>query len=333
MITLRMPAADAEHVCFELSPLAELMRSWHVLAVPEHHALQLPWVRRCRELPASLRAGLREWSWLVRDEPPTLFEAGADGLVSRFAEELDRVAALPADRVAEELTRAVELADDPDGERLHRVKDDPVAVLNEVLGLVERYWRAGFAEEWRALEPRMLDAVADAGSAMTAGVLPALDTLVPAVTVNERARTLRLSRPHDHRVDLAVRGPLRLTPSFFAWPHVRITCDEPWPPRLTYPVVPPSRGARRTEPAMVLARLRALAAQPRLDILRLLREQPRSTQELSRILGMSGAAVSGHLRKLLGADLVHAHRDGYYVLYQVAPQAIDDLATQLVALG
>jgi DNA-binding transcriptional ArsR family regulator len=336
VITLRMPASAAEHVRFELSPLAELVHSWHALTAPEHHALQLPWVRRCGDLPAGLRADLREWSWVVRDQVPALFEAGAGGLTPSFANELDQVAALPVERVVEDLTKAIPPDADPAGERLARVRAEPAAVLNELLEVIERYWRVAFAEEWRRLEQRMLDAVAEAGASMPAGVLPLLSALVPAARVDQRSRTVALDHPHSHRVhrvNVAERGPLHLTPSFFAWPHVRVTCDEPWPLRLTYPVVPPSPGGRRTRPADVLGRLRALAAQPRLDILKLLRERPRSTQELSGLLGMSGAATSRHLRQLLDADLVRTQRQGYYVLYRVAPRTLDELAAQLVTLG
>lgn len=326
MIMLRLPASAAEHVCFELSPLAELVHSWHVLAAPGQHALQLPWVRRCRELPAELRAGLRDWAWVVRDYVPALFEAGAGTLIAPFEEELARIAALPAGHVAADLTEAIRVNGAPPG-----FDAEPGAVLAELLDLADRYWHAGFADEWARLEPRLLDAVAEAGAVMPAGVLPMLATLAPAIRV-DRGSVL-LDRPHEHRVDVARRGPLRLTPSYFAWPHVRVTCDPPWPLRLTYPVVPPSPRARRAEPAAVLAGLRALAAQPRLDIVRLLREQPRSTQELSGLLGMSGAAVSRHLRQLLDAELVRTQREGYYVLYRVDSRVLDDLAAALRALG
>jgi DNA-binding transcriptional ArsR family regulator len=334
VIVLRMPVPAAEHVSFELSPLAELAHSWHVLAAPGHHALQVPWVRRCRELPAALRAELREWSWAVRDYVPALFEAGAAALVAPFEEELARVGALPDEHVVADLTKAIMMdrdrpADGVAASLLERVRSSPAAVLTELLDVVSHYWEAAFAEEWQRLEPRLLDAIADAGAALPAGVLRLLGTLAPAIRVDRQARSVTLDRPHDHHVEIAERGPLRLTPSFHAWPHVRATCDDPWPLRLTYPVVPPSPRARRADPGALLAGLRALAGQPRLDILGLLREQPRSTQELSGLLGMSGAAISRHLRLLLDAELVTTRRDGYYVLYQIDPHTVDDLAARL----
>lgn len=102
-----------------------------------------------------------------------------------------------------------------------------------------------------------MDAVTDAGKALPAGVLAMLGGLAPALRVDVPQRLVLIDRPHHHYVDVGERGPFRLTPSFYAWPHVRITCEEPWALRMTYPVVPPSPHARRTEPAQLLAGLRA----------------------------------------------------------------------------
>lgn len=326
MITLRMPLDAAEHLSFELSPLAEAVHSWHVLIAPGHHALQLPWVRRCRELPTDLRVALRKWGWVVRDYVPALFEAGAGHLDRSYAEERGLVASLPATYIAGDLSEAILVNAGNDPGLLASVAADPGAVLAEILDLLDRYWEVAFAAEWRNLEPKLLDAVGDAGRALPSGVLTLLQELVPAIRLDVPRRRVLLDRPHDHEVDVAESGPLRLMPSFYAWPHVRVTCDEPWTPRLTYPVVPPSPHARRQRPTEMLGGLRALGAQPRLEIVRLLSAEPRSTQELAGMLGLSGAAVSRHLRQLLDAGLVRTRREGYYVLYEVVTH-------RLVALG
>lgn len=243
-----MPPLAAEHVGFELSALAEAVHSWHVLAAPGHHALQLPWVRRCRELPADLRGALRQWAWVVRDYVPALFETGAGLLVCGYAEERELVAALPADDVGRDLAEAA-MVNGAGPAVVERVLAEPAAALAEILDLLDRYWESAFAAEWWHLEPQLLDAAGAAGRALPGGVLPLLRELAPAIRLDARRRLVQLDRPHDHDLDVAERGPLRLVPSFYAWPHVRVTCDEPWPLRMTYPVVPPSPHARRSEPA------------------------------------------------------------------------------------
>ena len=328
-----MPLVAAEHVSFELSPLAEAVHSWHVLVTPGHHALQLPWVRSCRELPTDLRVALRKWGWVVRDYVPALFEAGAGQLDRGYAEERELVASLPAADVARDLAEAILVNAGNNPELLASVAADPPGVLAEILDLLDRYWDLAFAAEWRNLEPQLLDAVGDAGRALPGGVLTLMQELAPAIRLDARRRLVLLDRRHDHEVEVAERGPLRLMPSFYAWPHVRVTCDEPWTPRLTYPVVPPSPHARRQEPTELLGGLRALGAQPRLEIVRLLGVQPRSTQELSGMLGLSGAAVSRHLRQLLDAGLVGTRREGYYVLYEVVAHRVAALGQAIRELG
>lgn len=326
-----MPPDAAEHVSFELSALAEAVHSWHALTAPGHHALQLPWVRRCRDLPAELRNDLRRLSWVVRDYVPALFEAGAGHLDRTFAEEVEIVRALPAREIARDLSEAVLVNESNDPELRRRVKKEPRRVLDEILAVLTSYWEVAFSKEWEHLEPQLLDTVADAGTALPEGVLPLLRQLAPAIRLDVRRRLVLLDRPHDHRVEVAERGPLRLTPSYYAWPHVRVTCEEPWPLRMTYPVVPPNPQSR--ESVELSSGLRALGGQSRLDIIRLLAEEPRSTQELSGLLGLSGAAVSRHLKLLLDAGLVQTRREGYYVLYEVVGQRLIDLAYDLRILA
>lgn len=263
---------------------------------------------------------------------PRLFEAGAGLLDRDYAEERELVAALPLDQVGPDLAEAA-MRNEAGPEWDRRVRDDPGGVLASVLRILDDYWDEAFAVEWARLEPQLLEAITEAGKALPAGVLAMLGALTPALRLDVPRRLVLLDRPHDHDVEVGERGPLRLTPSFYAWPHVRVTCEVPWALRLTYPVVPPSPHARRTEPAQLLAGLRALAADQRLEIVRLLSQEARSTQELAGLLGLSGPAVSRHLKLLLDAGVLRARREGYYVLYEVLSDRLVDLAYDIQHLG
>ena len=72
--------------------------------------------------------------------------------------------------------------------------------------------------------------------------------------------------------------------------------------------------------------LRALGDQTRLRALKLIAERPLSTQELAPLVGVSQAGLSKHLRILAGAGVVQTRREGYYVLYSLAPDRIDGLS-------
>ena len=59
----------------------------------------------------------------------------------------------------------------------------------------------------------------------------------------------------------------------------------------------------------------------RLQILRLVAEQPRSTEELAPLVGLSESGLSKHLSALTDAGLLSTRRQGWYVLYRLEPTA------------
>lgn len=76
--------------------------------------------------------------------------------------------------------------------------------------------------------------------------------------------------------------------------------------------------------------LRALADETRLRALKLIAAQPRSTQELAPLVGISEAGLSKHLRLLARAGLVRTKRQGYYVLYSLDKERIAPLSETLL---
>src|SRR5690606_12911252 len=73
----------------------------------------------------------------------------------------------------------------------------------------------------------------------------------------------------------------------------------------------------------------ALGDAKRLRILRLLREGERCVCELTDALGLGQSLLSFHLRTLKDAGLVRDRRDGRWVYYSLAPEAISALRDEL----
>ncbi len=72
-----------------------------------------------------------------------------------------------------------------------------------------------------------------------------------------------------------------------------------------------------------LARIgKAVASPPRLELLDLLRQGPRTVEALAREAGLSVANASQHLRVLHGARLVEAEKQGLFVTYRLADLAV-----------
>lgn len=80
------------------------------------------------------------------------------------------------------------------------------------------------------------------------------------------------------------------------------------------------------------AAFRALAEPNRRAILRLVRDQPRSVNEITHHLAISQQGVSQHLQVLREAGLLAVRREGTRRLYEVRPEGLDSLDAFLAEL-
>jgi rhodanese-related sulfurtransferase/DNA-binding transcriptional ArsR family regulator len=83
-----------------------------------------------------------------------------------------------------------------------------------------------------------------------------------------------------------------------------------------------------------LARIgKAIASPPRLELLDLLCQAPRTVEAVAREAGLSVANCSQHLRVLHGARLVETEKEGLYVTYRLADLAVCEFFRSLRILG
>lgn len=80
------------------------------------------------------------------------------------------------------------------------------------------------------------------------------------------------------------------------------------------------------------AAFRALAEPNRRAILRLVRDQPRSVNEITQHMGISQQGVSQHLQVLREAGLLAVRQEGTRRLYEVRPEGLDSLEAFLAEL-
>jgi len=78
---------------------------------------------------------------------------------------------------------------------------------------------------------------------------------------------------------------------------------------------------------------KALASPRRLELLDLLCQGPRTVDELAKEAGLGVPNTSQHLKVLRTARLVEAEKEGLYVTYRLADQAVCDLYRALRALA
>lgn len=78
---------------------------------------------------------------------------------------------------------------------------------------------------------------------------------------------------------------------------------------------------------------KALSSGPRVELLELLAQAPRTVEALSREIEQSVANTSHHLRVLRQAQLVTSRRDGLFVVYAIASPEVSDLLVGLQRVG
>jgi DNA-binding transcriptional ArsR family regulator len=359
-IAIRFELGDDDDgvVAFGYSPLLEAVLSLHVLAEPKHHALQHGWVRAMRALPASLRKEIAALAFLYRWTLPDCILPTATSGYDDFDDELERLRRLRIDVVAYDLLRPI--YDHGGGERPARRRtlssptvratalrqvgvlgtpsrraaallfDDPHKLVDRFVAMLESYWEHAFADEWARIEPQLAESVELAGRQIAAdGMSAFLLTLAPQLRVEAGARSFGLDIPHDHRVALSAKNRLLLVPSVYVWPHVRVNCDPPWPLAVVYRAPQLVKSLQRSTPPELVRLLKALGDPTRLRILELLAKQPRSTQELAPLAGLTDAGASKQLRVLASVGLLTAKREGYYVVYSLEPEKLATLSDEL----
>lgn len=347
-------------VSFAWSPLLETALSWRAVVRPKRYPMHLPWARRCRDLPTSLRDEIHALTGGLQTFLPGIFEVGLRGDSLSFEDELDEFHRLdevdvlyevslgygglgcaPRDHdrsivhdpaYANEVVAGATAADPAFGATVRAAFEDPAAFRERLGAMAAQYWDLAFRDEWDRIRPRIEAEVTDGARTLVTAGVPALvagflpegrwEPDGPAIVVDKRK--------HETTCDVAERGGLLLVPTVYGWPNVLIELNTPWPLSIFFPL----RDMR--EPAVphatdheVADGLRALGDETRLQITRLVAEQPRSTKELAALLSLSESAVSRHLKILAGSGVVDGQRDGYFVLYRLVPDRIGALGGAL----
>jgi DNA-binding transcriptional ArsR family regulator len=359
LITFRFADDDPAAFRFALSRLSEAAFSLHVLAKPKHHPVQHVWIRRARGFSTELKREIRAFESLFHDAVPNCLLPGGGDEPPSFEAELAQLAALDPEAVAYELAvplffylgprnggrsalerpeireRVLRAAAShgPESARLGAlIYEDPPALRERLTAFFARYWEEGFADEWDRITAQLRRAAEQARERIaTEGISPLAEELQPPLEVDRARRLIHRPSGHEHVVDVDREHPLLLLPSVYVWPHARVNCDGPWPLTLAFPALFVSSRARRERPpAELVATLRALADLTRLQAMRLLGEQPRTTEELAPLVGISEAGLSKHLRILSRAGLVSHARQGYYVLYSADRERLAALGPEVL---
>ncbi|GIG62639.1 transcriptional regulator [Longispora fulva] len=310
MIIYELGVEDLADTRFAISPINETVLSLRILRDPGVHALHLPWRRT-----ALSRLDPADVDLLVslvgpRLTLPDFLTPRPTTFAPTFADEMAVLLATPAELIRRDLTAAH--APSPVPHQLRTEDEHTAATLRDAIGdVLHRYWRIAIEPFWAHLR---LVAEADmtyrARQLAVGGARLLFADLHPHVRWRDGALTID-RMISQFRVAAAGHG-LLLMPSVFAHkPAPPVTSD--MPPALTYP----SRGVATlwAAPTVDPTALDALIGVAKARLLGLL-DEPLSTSEIARRVGVSPSAVSQTLRVLHDTGLVTRSRSGRQTLYR-----------------
>jgi len=328
---------------FEFSPIQEVLRAMRVLVDPRRHAEQMDWVRSARRRATpTLKRELQRFAFLLFPAPELFPELFPHAKSPAFGDELDhlrnnrrgfRESMLPR-MIAKPLFLRSDVTSRIRSNAMQKLCEvsssrSPEVALEALCELLGEFFERCLSRHWEVFEER---AIADARAREVLmdrfGITSMLRTLTRHITArgSRRVAALSIGEREAIRQPLSLQegGSLKLTPSYFIWPHAtilvlrRVDLDV----RIAYPLASPSSVRPRATAWEPLAkRFAALADPTRLQMLDLLSERDLSTREFAGLVGLSEGGVSRHLSILRQAELVTSVRDGYFVLYRRTPLA------------
>ncbi len=355
-MTMRLRLGDlgVESVAFGCSPAHEALRSLHVLTDVKHHPLHISWTLRTRTRMASqVKDETEKFAFWYLDRPLVFREMWPQADVASWADELSALHEAPIKHFAEQLIHGALMHNRPgprvpldvflqspdlQQQALAQIEARHPACFAEFLS---SYWQACIAPDWPDLEAHLRDDIARRGRAMSRrGLLRMLEELSPHVRVDHSTDDVVI-RPPGRRKDadqidltLTEHDQLLLVPSHFVWPELTAVAQkdledgrEHLTVLIVYALAEMQREGRAPVPPQDLLKLLRSAGDPtRLQVLRLLAQQPRSTREIAGLTGLTEAAISKHLKLLQDAGWVTPERRSYYVYYRLVRESLTDLS-------
>jgi DNA-binding transcriptional ArsR family regulator len=295
---------DLGGVRFAISPLNELTLSLRCWRDPGRYPVQLPWIRRTRQLRDRLDAEML--LALITDQlwTPDFLTPHPYSPLTRLEDELAEVAATPPGRVERDLRL------------LHGDGVPPLLrgphVLGRIVDALQGYWELCFAPYWPRMRALLEGDVTYRGrqiaqhglAAMFAGLSERVSMAGDVVEVRVRSNVTYTR---------VARGGLTLVPSnWTSAVSAPVSPDEP--PMIIYL----ARGGGtlwEPEPLPAPGALAGLIGAHRAGLLVRL-AAPTSSTELAARLGVTATAVNQHLRALRAAGLLVSARHGRSMLYR-----------------
>ncbi|WP_462411743.1 ArsR/SmtB family transcription factor [Neobacillus sp. Marseille-QA0830] len=341
--SLKVANLTPEQIDFGYSAAHETLIALHVFSDCKHHPLHIPWVMQARKkISPVLKTEIEAFRifynrpivpfWeLQEDSAIRSFEIDLNELLQKPKEEYQQVVleALdgPVAHQSEMAKKLLEVGVDryPEFNQIvYELVENPEASRQRFANMLEEFWNRCLKEEWPTMEERFLNDIALRGRIlMNEGVLPLLASLSDEIASIPGENRAVIRRKSKKEITFGTEDRLFLAPTYFAWPHLFVSTHRQL--GINYSISENQlEAAQPIPPEDLLQIFRALGDFTRLQIIRYLTQQPRSTRELSTLIGITEGAISKHLKILRDANLITASRQSYYVFYQLNKKTLNN---------
>ena len=208
-----------------------------------------------------------------------------------------------------------------------QLRADPAVFRRSLVEFLTAFAAASFSNDWPAVKTVLEREASVRERALRARGPNSLADL-PTATAADGSGRIVLDKMYSATVRIDAARPCVLVPTLYGQPHFVVKHYPGYPVVIQYGTSPSTAPSLET----IRHRLSVLQDPIRLRLCYAILRNPVATAELAKQLGMTAPQVSRHLRRLREAELVHAHRRGSVVYYQLDAEAIERLGPELLSV-
>ena len=298
------------------SPLFEMFAAMHVICAPEHHTARLHWWERVQEiLDEQLILDIRELSECTNQWLAPLDFVSFDTYPVR-------------DMNIEEALFTIEGYSINTWKKVFSENGTSVtsSQKHKIINVSRRFYDTYFYQEIIILEPLMNTALKKQLKLWESeGIAKSLSDIHDRIKVNENEIIFVKNKEYHFKYPEIKK--IFVTGSVFLSPHLIMGMDNNSSIQTVKHYY--AENVESCPPDELVKLYNGLADGTRLQILRIIKHRPNTTQNLAKSLKISEAAVSKQLKVLSAGGLVTKQRKGNFMYYSVAEEALDFLTYRI----
>lgn len=291
---------------FIYSPLREMLCALHVLCNDKHHLHRKQWAEKIdKKIDDDLKKDILECGSITNEYTIIMdFEECDDLNISSSIEYMEDMVLYKVRKIFERYNKKI-----------------TAKQYKQIIATLKKFYIQVFIKEEKFIEPVMIRLLKRKASfAREHGILQLIDSIHERIELSEDKITFYKHKQIE--VNISDLNKINIYVSTFIGPHLLLGYGRDF---LELTILLEYEKYSEDVPEDLVNSLSALGDATRIRILKEISKEGKSTQELSRILCISEAAVSKALKLLFKSNIVYKQRKGNYIIYKLNKIEIDYL--------